>query len=1106
MQGRAHRLVLCHDPLIGQRYVPNQRARVPFEEGGYSVVTNSRGFRSDVEFATARGDRPRIIFLGDSFTAGFGVDNGDRFADLAGDLLGAEVYNAGITGTGTDQQVLAYESYLADIECDLVVLAVMVENIERIKAEAHRTIDPFTGRYMYTQKPSFRIGGDGGLVLGNVPVPWERTNADEGGLYHRDETPVDLRSRALARARRLYEHERLAPARRLLGGRVAPRFLRLAGHQPHPDYLDEASNGWQLMTRIIERLAGAVGDTPLMVIPIPSSYFFRADPLAPIYGERFNGLADPANGVHVGDITTAIQSLPREQRDLISFRTDAHFSRRGHEMVADIVADQIATLDGFERRTTMATPGATPATTTASRTASARPRSSPDSGYVLGLSCFYHNSAAALIRDGKLVAAAEEERFTRRKADRRFPTRAVNFCLEEAGIHQGELSSVVYYDNAYLTFERLMHTQLAIGSEGLDAWQRVLPSWLTQKLRIPELIRDTLDYDGEVLHESHHRSHAASAFYPSPFESAAVLTIDGVGEWATATIGVGDGNELRMLREMQFPHSVGLLYSAFTQFVGFKVNNGEYKMMGLAPYGTPRYTQEIYDNIVDVHDDGSIELNLEYFDFLRAPTMTGPRFDELFAGPARGWEDPVTEREMDISASIQAVTEDIVMRMAEHAHDLTGERRLCLAGGVALNCVANGELLRDGPFDELWIQPAAGDSGAALGAALDVWHSHRGNDRQLGSPTHSSQGGSYWGPAYGDDEIRAYLDTHGYPYKTMENGERSAVVAECIDEGLVVGHFSGRMEFGPRALGARSILGDARSPETQTTINLKIKYRESFRPFAPTVLREDASEFFDLDAESPYMLIVAPVLESRRCTYRREPGMDIYDVVRQPRSDVPAITHVDYSARVQTLRREDHPDYYDAISSFRERSGVGLVVNTSFNVRGEPIVCTPYDAYRCFMRTEMDVLMLGNHILRKPEQPPWPERKGHVEDGTTNRRTIEDSPFMDALSGVYHDDYRTAARGLGETAGERVLCRGATSRWRDIESEGDVFTIPDSLDHGTGDAGRRADDLTSFWEPGQVTDALRPVVRRLLEVTDQLVEDDTDDANELVSEFVYVMY
>jgi carbamoyltransferase len=991
---------------------------------------------------------------------------------------------------------LAYESYLTEIECDLVVLAVMVENIERIKARAHRTIDPFTGRYMYTQKPWFDVDDDGELVLHNVPVPKQRSNADEGGLYDRDETPDDLRSRALIRARRVYEHERLAPARRLLGDRVAPQFLRLAGHQPHPDYLDGSSEGWRLMKGLVERLAGAVGDIPLMVIPIPSSYFFRADPLAPVYTERFNDLADPDNGLHVGDITTAIQAMPREERDRIPFRTDAHFSRHGHGIVADLVADQIATIDGFEGRRTAAP-------------TRSRRRSSDASGYVLGLSCFYHNSAAALIRNGKLVAAAEEERFTRRKADRRFPTRAVNFCLEEAGIQQGELSSVVYYDNAYLTFERLMHTQLAIGSDGLDAWQRVLPSWLTQKLQIPELIRDTLDYDGEVLHESHHRSHAASAFYPSPFDSAAVLTIDGVGEWATATIGVGRGNDLQMLREMQFPHSVGLLYSAFTQFVGFKVNNGEYKMMGLAPYGTPRYTQEIYDNIVDVHDDGSIELDLDYFDFLRAPTMTSPRFDELFGGPARGWEDPVTEREMDISASIQAVTEDIVMKMAKHAHDLTGERRLCLAGGVALNCVANGELLRDGPFDELWIQPAAGDSGAALGAALDVWHSHRGNDRELGSTTHSSQGGSYWGPAYGDDEIRAYLDTHGYPYETIAKGTRSAVLAECIDEGLVVGHFSGRMEFGPRALGARSILGDARNPETQTTINLKIKYRESFRPFAPTVLREDASEFFDLDAESPYMLIVAPVLESRRRSYRREPGMDIYDVVRQPRSDVPAITHVDYSARVQTLRREDHPDYYDGISSFRERSGVGLVVNTSFNVRGEPIVCTPYDAYRCFMRTEMDVLMLGDHILRKAEQPEWPEQKGHVEEAASERRTLDDSPFLDALADVYHDDFRTAARGLGETAGERVLCRGATSRWRDIESEGDVFTIPESLDHGTRDAGRRALDLTSFWEPGPVTEALRPVVRHLLELADGYVEEDSDGSDgsdEMVSEFVYVMY
>ncbi len=789
-RARAHRMVLRHDPLIGQRYVPDQRARVPFHDGGYMVRTNSLGFRSDLEFVPEKGDRPRIIFLGDSFIAGYGVDNDERFPEIAGEHLGVEVFNAGLTGSGTDQQVLAYEQYLADLECDLIVLGVMVENIERIKSDAHRTIDPHTGRHYYTPKPYFSFDSNDELTLGNVPVPRDRRPADQVDLYGRDDG-TGLRQRLSRRAWSFLSDDRLAWMQSQKVHEARHRLQRLTRYQPYPDYRDENSNGWRLMAAIIERLVSAAAGTPVLVMPIPNTDHLRRIAPDPVYQDRFDSLADPSRGVHVVDVTTSMRQLPADELEHLTFGIDWHFSRRGNRAVGKIVADAIAGVTALDLGARGSSPTATSPTATPPTVAATRPE------YTLGLSCFYHNSAAALLKDGDLVAAVEEERFTRQKADRGFPLNAVNYCLEEAGISQRDLTSVVYYDNAYLTFERLMHSQLAVGADGIETWERVVPSWIEQKLCIPDVIRTSLAYEGDVYHASHHRSHAASAFYMSPFEQAAVLTVDGVGEWSTATIGVGHGPDLQLLREMHFPHSVGLLYSAFTQFVGFKVNNGEYKMMGLAPYGDPVYANDIFDHIVDVKSDGSIELNLEYFEFLEGRTMTSPKFAELFGGPARGWDEPVTRRDMDISASIQEVTEEIVMRMATHAHEVTGQSRLCLAGGVALNCVANGKLLRKGIFDELWIQPAAGDSGAALGAALDLWHTHHGRPRSIGPDARSPQAGSYWGPEYSETEITSFLDSSDLPYERVDPGERASLIASFIDEGKVVGHLSGRAEFGP---------------------------------------------------------------------------------------------------------------------------------------------------------------------------------------------------------------------------------------------------------------------------------------------------------------------
>jgi len=593
----------------------------------------------------------------------------------------------------------------------------------------------------------------------------------------------------------------------------------------------------------------------------------------------------------------------------------------------------------------------------------------------LGISCFYHDAAAALVRDGEIIAAAQEERFTRKKGDASLPVSAISFCLEQAGLAVDRLDSVVFYDKPGLTFDRLAASFLSVAPRGLKLWLHAMPRWLGEKLQVRDIIREALresghHYDGAVLSTPHHLAHAAAAFFPSPYEHAAILTVDGVGEWATASYGIGNGSRIEVSREMRFPDSLGLLYSAFTYFCGFKVNSGEYKLMGLAPYGTPRYAELIRDRIASIESDGSVRLNSEYFAFLERLEMTSEKFDSLFGGPRRLPESRITRREMDLAASIQAFTEEALLQMGRHVHRETGEENLCLAGGVALNCVANGRLLREGPFRELWIQPAAGDAGSALGAALAVQHGYHEHPRAQSTGL-DRQKGSYLGPAFSEAEVEAWLVANGAVFRHLSPEVRAETVADALADGKVVGFFSGRMEFGPRSLGARSILGDPRRADTQRVMNLRIKFRESFRPFAPAVLAEDVAEYFELDRPSPYMLLVAPV-KSERCLPReREVASDddLLGAVNQVRSDIPAVTHWDYSARVQTVHRETHALFHEILLRFKKKTGIGVVVNTSFNVRGEPIVCTPADAYRCFMRTDMDRLFLEGFWLEKSEQP-----------------------------------------------------------------------------------------------------------------------------------------
>lgn len=595
--------------------------------------------------------------------------------------------------------------------------------------------------------------------------------------------------------------------------------------------------------------------------------------------------------------------------------------------------------------------------------------------YILGISAYYHDSAACLLKDGEIIAAAQEERFSRKKHDANFPTSAVEYCLKEAGIKASDISYVAFYDKPFLKFERILESYLSYAPRGLLSFIKAMPLWMKKKLWIKDHIAKSLGgYKGSILFPEHHLSHAASAFYPSPYEEAAILTMDGVGEWATTSFGVGKGRNIELWADINFPHSLGLLYSAFTYYLGFKVNSGEYKVMGLAPYGEPKFVDVIKRELVDIREDGSFHLNMKYFNYASGLRMVNKKFGDLFGKPRRAPESELSQHYMDVARSLQEVTEDIVLGMAQHVKKETGKNYLTLAGGVALNCVANGKLLRSGMFDDIWIQPAAGDAGGAIGSAFAVWHDYLKNERTSDNKNDKMKG-SYFGPSFSDEEIKKYLDKNKISYKKLDSDSIAKEVARIISKGDVVGRFEGRMEFGPRALGSRSILGDSRLPETQKKMNLKIKFRESFRPFAPTVLEEDVSEYFDLDRPSPYMLLVADVEKSKlKKLTNNDSKAGGLQKLHVNRSEIPAVTHVDNSARVQTVNKDTNLAYHSIISEFKKISGCSVVVNTSFNVRGEPIVCTPEDAYACFMRTNMDYLAIGNFLLDKKNQSEWKEK------------------------------------------------------------------------------------------------------------------------------------
>jgi carbamoyltransferase len=1105
---RTHRMLIRHDPDIGHVFVPNMRARIPGDEGGYSVVTNGVGFRSNFEFEKKRGALPRILMFGDSYTAGDDVCNEDRYSDRLGQLLNVEVQNYGISGTGTDQHLLAYKKFASSVEADLLIICVQIDSFHRIQVSSRPAVDRATGRALSIPKPYYELV-EGKLKLRNVPVPIGRPESQ----VRESRGPGISEPDWYQRARNVYRQSnvlrKIRHSRPLeeLSSQLISEIHRLTENQPYPDITSPDTAGWKLMKAILQEFIAAAKGIPVLIVPIPTKEFYVRG-VRPMYQELFAMLDDPPNHVHVADVSTPLVGLPWRTRKLLHYEIGSHFTPLAHKLVSQELARCIRSrnlLPHSQPLSHMKQPA--PSVSISAR--QQKPK------YVLGISCFYHNSAASLIRDGEIVAAAEEERFSRVKNDRRFPHQAINYCLEAGGINQNDLAAAVYYDNSALTFERICHSMMSVDFEDArNMWANVMPHWLRTMLRTPDLIRKYLHYDGPILQGAHHRSHAASCFFASPFKRAAILTMDGVGEWATASIGAGKENNLRLLKEMHFPHSVGLLYSAFTHFTGFKVNSGEYKMMGLAPYGEPRYVDTILKNLVDLKEDGSIELNLSYFGFLNSQQMTNDAFAELFGGPRRKPESRITAREMDLARSVQVVTEEILLRMAKTARNLSGEKKLCLAGGVALNCVANGRLLREGPFDDIWIQPAAGDSGCALGAALDVYHSYFGEPRALRTDGRPLQGGSYLGPEFSDEEIRAYLETFGVSYRYLRGEERSKFLAQNLADGKIVGHFSGKLEYGPRSLGARSILGDPRNPTMQADLNLRIKFRESFRPFAPAVLAEDAPAYFNLDRESPYMLLVAPVKSERRIpatALGNSTADDLLPIVRQLRSDIPAVTHVDYSARVQTVRREDHAEFYDVIDAFRRKTGCSVLVNTSFNVRGEPIVCTPQNAHRCFARTNMDILALGNFIVLKSEQPDHSEMRGEDLEAEDPAESPEKHPeqFLKSINQLFEKKFWPVAQKL--RLQKNVLIndsfRQISSTWVEANEPTNLrqlFEFPAALLQRDPSPAEFVKALTERWLGRTAAVELTPVLTRLMK--EAFAFPDESEMDNKLSESVYAMY
>ncbi len=913
------RQIIQYNPDLGHKYVPNQFARLKYGNDGYFIETDERGFRNSPLLSI---ENKTILVLGDSFTAGDGVENSFRFSDLIQKELRCNVINLAVSGYGVDQQLLVYERYKDEIKHDLVIIVPHLDDLKRNLVSERIGINKFTGKPSLIPKPYFRIEKDR-LVLKNVPVPKVKEDVN-------NQSENDVNEAFVGRTRNYLN-------RRFLNKRI------------HPEFENANSEEWKLMNKILERLKVSISEKPLLIVPLPyyDSVTYKEKPK---FLELFK--KHESSIVHVLDVVSILNEQFSLADNRIFLPLCGHFTQHAHELIAAVIKNFLLKIYSFEEKVPT----------------SIEKANEDEAEYILGISCLYHDSAAALIKNGVVIAAAQEERFSRIKHDKSFPVNAINYCLEEGRIAVKSIKAVVYYDIETWTIERVLHNSLAIGNKGSAFWDKASES-LFNKLKLPSIIRQKINYHGQIFKTQHHISHAAGAFYTSPFSEAAILIIDGVGEWACSTIASGEGAKITIHQQQYYPHSLGLLYSAITYFCGFKVNSGEYKLMGLAPYGKPIYVDLLKENVVDIKEDGSIFLNMNYFSFLEGERMTNENFATLIGGIERTSESEISKREMDLAASIQVLTEEIVVKMANHAYSITGKKFLVMSGGVALNCVSNGKLFNNTQFEDIYFQPASGDAGGAIGCALNWYFENSEN------PIKSSQPNPYLGPSFSNDEILAYLETKGIPYNKFINDSRAIQIASFAAKNNIIGHFDGRMEFGPRALGNRSIIANPMDVEMQSKINLKIKFRESFRPFAPIYSEERTKEYFDFDRPSPYMLVVRNVkkdlLTGNKSTEIISDNM--IEIINQKRSEIPAITHVDNSARLQSINEVQNKRFHDILLEFEKIKGKAILVNTSFNVRSEPIVCSINDAYTCFMRTDMDILVLNDFYLVKSDQPEWKE-------------------------------------------------------------------------------------------------------------------------------------
>ena len=1055
-----HRTLIRYDEIIGHRYVPNLKMRIPYSEKPYYIKTNKQGFRSNFDYLKDNKQKEkRIIFLGDSFTAGDGVANEKRFSDILTAKFGAKSYNFGLSGSGVDQQFLIYKHIASRYDHDILVISPHIGDIIRNLMSSRMAYEAESGKQFLVPKPYFTIENDR-LKLHNSPVPKKRESTSDTKNPERMFQPTDF-------VRNIFH--------KYVPRRIKEKMLKFQLSNQHAGYENENDPRWILMRKLLEGIVELAGDKEIILAPLS----YHRIGVNPQYQERFINLAEQYKNVHFVDILDEFKKV--KDTDSLYFAKDHHYSEYTHQIIADTISSNILGLNLLEQ----------------AKIEKPELNKTIESSYILGISAFYHDSASALIKNGKIIAAAQEERFTRLKNDAGFPYKAINYCLEEAGIHIDDLKAVVFYDHPYLTLERIIASQIVAYPKGKEIWTELFPKWVQAKMHIPEIIRNELNYKGDIHFVKHHLSHAASAFYASPFTKAAILTIDGVGEWATATISYGENTEIKMLKEMNYPNSLGLLYSAFTFYTGFKVNEGEYKLMGLAPYGKPNYVNLIKDKLVKIHDDGSITLNMKYFGFEEKLCMINENFKELFGGPARKKDEQITNRIRDIAKSIQVVTEEVIIKMAKYAKEITGADYLCLAGGVALNCVANGKLLKENLYKDIWIQPAAGDAGGALGSALSIYYRYFNDENLVRKEGECIQLSSYWGPSFSDDEIRAYLDSHDFNYKELDGKLRNKILAKYIAEGKIVGHFSGRMEFGPRALGSRSILGDARNEKAQSILNLKIKFRESFRPFAPTVLEKDVSEYFELDRPSPYMLLVANVKKDRCIKHNVHDESDLIKIVNQKRSALPAITHVDYSARVQSINKNHHKVYYDLISEFKNLTGCGVIINTSFNVNREPIICTPKNAVSCFMTTDMDILVMNNFLLIKEDQKVddieqyrfSPPQKKHTQNEFRKAQKDAKKIFEKYISKT--ENYNTSLK---------PFIKDSSSTWSGISNHDyfDIFEVNKQLD---------VTNILDKWEvfSDELKLALQPMLEDIVTLSKKYKIDMTE-MEKGISDSIYTMF